>query len=87
MQDVRITGQRVVKDQGQNILRDAYQSDPKTTLYFRSQTAQGEQFSFTSEVASWALDGEANAAETFSAGIRPRDEAYTAPDDSEGSTP
>ena len=87
VQDVNITGQRVVQDLGQNLLRDAYQSEPKLTLYFQSETAQGEKFSFTSEVASWALEGEANAAETFIAGIRPRDEQYTPPyETSQGST-
>lgn len=82
--DVNITGQRVVDDAGQNILRDACHAIPKTTLYFQSKSAQGEVFNFTSEVATWALAGDPNATETFTAGIRPRDEKYTAPDGTSG---
>lgn len=79
--DVTITGARVIDDAGQNMIRDAYYSSPRSskTLFFRSTTAQGEMFTFESEVGSWSIGGDPNAKETFSAGVRPRNEQYVSP--------
>lgn len=77
--DVTLTGQRIVDDAGQNMVRDAYYANPKTNLFFKSTTAQGEVFTFESEVASWNLTGDPNAVELFNAGIRPANEEYVEP--------
>lgn len=81
--DVSITGRRFVNDPGQNIVRDGYYSNPRSsqTLYFRSTTSQGEVFTFESEVGSWSIGGDPNQPESFSAGVRPRNEAYVEPAD------
>lgn len=79
--DVTLVGRRVVDDAGQNIVRDAYYTAPRSsqTLYFRSTTAQGEVFTFESEVGSWSIGGDPNQPESFNAGVRPKNEAYVAP--------
>jgi hypothetical protein len=77
--DVTITGQRVVDDPGQNILRDAYYADPQPMLFFKSTSAQAEVFTYESAVASWSLGGDPNAPETFNAGIRPANEVMVPP--------
>lgn len=79
--DITITGRRFVNDEGQNMVRDAYYSNPRSsqTLFFRSTTAQGEVFTFESEVGSWSIGGDPNQPESFSAGVRPRNEAYVEP--------
>jgi beta-glucanase (GH16 family) len=79
--DVTIVGRRVVDDAGQNIVRDAYYTAPRSsqTLYFRSTTAQGEVFTFESEVGSWSIGGDPNQPESFNAGVRPKNEAYAPP--------
>jgi hypothetical protein len=82
--DVTVTGQRVVDDPGQNMLRDAYYANPQPTLFFKSTTAQGEVFTYESAVASWAITGDPNAIEIFNAGIRPANEVYVAPAPPEG---
>lgn len=78
--DVTLTAQRIVDDAGQNMIRDAYYANPRTTLFFRSTTAQGEVFTFETEVGSFSITGDPNAIEIFNAGVRPRNEAYVAPE-------
>lgn len=80
VQDMTIQFQRVVDDDGQNIVRDACFASPRTTLYFKGTTSQGETFSFTSEVGGWQVTGGANAVELAQVTARPRDVVWAGPD-------
>lgn len=73
VQDMKIQFQRVVDDAGQNMGRDACFESPRTTLYFKGTTAQGETMEFTSECGGWAITGGANSVEMGEFTVRPRD--------------
>jgi len=80
VQDMTIQFQRVVDDDGQNIVRDACFATPRTTLYFKGTTGQGEVMTFTSEVGGWQVTGGANTVEMAQVTVRPRDIVWTGPE-------
>ena len=79
VQDMTIQFQRVVDDEGQNMVRDACFQRPRTTLYFKGTTGQGETMTFESEVGGWQVTGGANAVEMGQVTVRPRNIAWAGP--------
>ena len=79
VQDMTIQFQRVVDDDGQNMVRDACFASPRTTLYFKGTTGQGETMTFTSEVGGWQITGDANTVENGQVTVRPRDIVWAGP--------
>lgn len=79
VQDMTIQFPRVVDDAGQNILRDACFASPRTTLYFKGTTGQGETMTFESEAGGWQVNGGANTVETAQATVRPRNIVWAGP--------
>lgn len=79
VQDIQINFQRVVDDAGQNMLRDACFAVPKTTLYFKCTTGQGEGMTFQSEVGGWQVNGAANTVEVGQVTVRPINVVWTDP--------
>ena len=71
VQDMNITFQRVVDDDGQNMLRDACFAKPRPRLFFRGTTGQGEVMTFDSTVGGWTLPDGPNAVETAQVTVRP----------------
>ncbi|MEO7466720.1 MAG: hypothetical protein ABIV36_06895 [Sphingobium limneticum] len=80
VQDMNITFQRVVDDEGQNMLRDACFTRPRPTLYFRGTTGQGEVMTFESTVGGWSLPDGPNAVETAQVTVRPNNIEWTGPE-------
>lgn len=79
VQDMTIQFQRVVDDDGQNMVRDACFTNPRTTLYFKGTTGQGETMTFTSECGGWQVTGDPNTVENAQVTVRPRDIVWAGP--------
>jgi hypothetical protein len=79
VQDMTLQFQRVVDDDGQNMVRDACFAAPRPTLYFKGTTGQGETMSWESECGGWQVGGGANAVETAQVTVRPRSIVWTGP--------
>lgn len=79
VQDMNVVFQRVVDDAGQNIVRDACFAKPRTTLYFKGTTGQGEVWTFTSECGGWQVTGDENSVEMGQVTVRPRDDDWSGP--------
>lgn len=77
VQDMDISFQRVIDDIGQNLLRDACFASPRTTVYFKGTTGQGETMTFESEVSGWAITGGHDAVEMGKVTVRPRNIVWT----------
>jgi hypothetical protein len=84
VQDMTIQFQRVVDDEGQNQVRDACFANPRTTLYFKGTTGQGEVMTFTSECGGWQVTGGANSVEMGQVTVRPRDIVWKGPEAPQG---
>lgn len=82
--DMNIPFQRVVDDEGQNMVRDACFTRPRPTLYFRATTGQGEVMTFDSTCGGWQVGGAANAVETGQVTVRPNNIVWTGPAEAGG---
>lgn len=77
VQDMNIQFHRIVDDAGQNLLRDACFASPRTTLYFKCTTGQGETMTFVSEASAWQVTGGVDSVEQAQVTVRPRNVVWT----------
>ena len=66
---IKITGQRVAVDPGQNMLRD--HDGAPTPLYFKITFPDGEILSFAANVKKFSVTGGTNAVVMFDVSVRP----------------
>jgi hypothetical protein len=59
-------------------------ANPRTTLYFKGTTGQGEVMTFTSECGGWQVTGGANSVEMGQVTVRPRDIVWKGPEAPQG---
>lgn len=79
VQDMTIQFQRVVDDEGQNIVRDACFASPRPTLFFKGTTGQGETMTFDSVVGGWQITGDENTIEMAQVTARPANIVWADP--------